>query len=155
MGAKATRGYFGIGVYRPKTETNMGTLWRSAHQLGAAFIFAIGKRYDPHTQHGDTCKAFRHIPLHYYDAMANLSVPRDCQLIGIEMGGEPLRAFSHPARCIYLLGAEDDGLPPDVQAMCNHVISLDSIRQNSFNVHVAGSIVMYDRLMKSTRGDHE
>jgi len=27
---KEKRGYFGIGIYLPKTETNLGTLWRSA-----------------------------------------------------------------------------------------------------------------------------
>ena len=35
-------GYFGIGVYRLKTEANHGTLWRSAFQFGADFIFTIG-----------------------------------------------------------------------------------------------------------------
>jgi len=28
--------YFGIGIYQGKTESNVGTLWRSAYQLGAA-----------------------------------------------------------------------------------------------------------------------
>ena len=35
-------GFFGIGVYRLKTEANHGTLWRSAFQFGADFIFTIG-----------------------------------------------------------------------------------------------------------------
>lgn len=34
--------YFAIGIYHPKTEMNMGTLWRSAYQLGASYIFTIG-----------------------------------------------------------------------------------------------------------------
>ena len=29
------RGYFGIGIFHGKTETNIGTLWRSAAILGA------------------------------------------------------------------------------------------------------------------------
>lgn len=32
----SNRGYFEIGVYHPKTPMNVGTLWRSAYQLGAA-----------------------------------------------------------------------------------------------------------------------
>lgn len=41
---KLNRGYFGIGIYKPKTNTNIGTLWRSVFQLGAAYIFVIGQR---------------------------------------------------------------------------------------------------------------
>ncbi len=36
--------YFEIGIFHPKTKENIGTLWRSAYQLGAAGIFTIGKR---------------------------------------------------------------------------------------------------------------
>lgn len=49
------RGYFGIGIYNPKTETNMGTLWRSAYNFGADFIFTIGMRYKK--MGSDTAKA--------------------------------------------------------------------------------------------------
>ena len=34
-------GYFEIGIYNGKTEVNMGTLWRSAYQLGASGIFIV------------------------------------------------------------------------------------------------------------------
>lgn len=30
------RGFFEIGIYRGKTPSNVGTLWRSASQMGAA-----------------------------------------------------------------------------------------------------------------------
>jgi hypothetical protein len=29
------RGYFGVGIYGSKWETNIGTLWRAAHLYGA------------------------------------------------------------------------------------------------------------------------
>ena len=38
-------GFFAVGVYNSKSADNVGTLWRSAFQLGAAYIFTIG---DPH-----------------------------------------------------------------------------------------------------------
>lgn len=41
------RGFFGIGIERSKTEHNVGTLWRTADLLGAAFIFTVGRRYKP------------------------------------------------------------------------------------------------------------
>jgi len=78
------RGYFGIGVYQPKTTENIETLWRSAHNFGAAFIFTIGARYKK--QPSDTTKAEKHIPLIEYKDfdgfMAN--APKDAKLVFIE-----------------------------------------------------------------------
>ena len=142
------RGYFEIGIYNGKHEVNIGTLWRSAYQMGATGIFTIGKRYKQ--QCSDTCKTFRHIPLRNYLTLDEmfLQIPLGAQLIGIEMGGENLTEFAHPQRAIYLLGAEDSGLPDEALGKCHHVIEIPSIRTQSFNVAVAGSIVMYDRLIK-------
>lgn len=140
-----SKGYFEIGIYKGKTAINVGTLWRSAYQLGAAGIFTIGKRYP--RQASDTVAAYRHIPLREYkDFEEFLSVrPFDAPLIGVEMGGKVLSQFNHPERAIYLLGAEDGGLPREVQAKCQHVISLEAERTESYNVAVAGSLVMYHR----------
>lgn len=143
-------GYFGIGVYHNKAEVNIGTLMRSAYQLGAAFVFTVGRRYRGE-QSSDTHKTWRHIPLYHYADMQELlaSAPYSCPIVGIEMGGQDLAAFEHPQRCIYLLGAEDHGLPGSVLEDCYAVVSLQAVRQPSYNVAVAGSIVMYDRMAKA------
>lgn len=142
------RGYFEIGIFRGKTPANVGTLWRSAYQLGAAGIFTVGRRYPQ--QASDTIKAHRHIPLReYLDLEAMLAAqPYGCPVVAVEMGGKPLASFSHPERAIYLLGAEDRGIPTATLARCQHVVSLPSIRSNSYNVAVAGSLVMFDRQTK-------
>lgn len=142
------RGYFEIGIVRGKTPANVGTLWRSAFQMGAAGIFTVGKRYPK--QASDTVDAYRHIPLREYASLAEflLARPYDCPLIAVEMGGTSLPEFHHPERAIYLLGAEDHGIPREVLDKCQRVVSLPSIRTNSYNVAVAGSLVMYDRMTK-------
>lgn len=142
------RGYFGIGVFHGKSSVNIGTLCRSAYQCGAAFVFTVGARYE--RQRGDTVKSWLHMPLLHYRDIHDLieHLPYSCPLIAIEMGGTPLRVASHPERCCYLLGAEDHGLPEEVASLCHGRISLESVRTNSFNVAVAGSLVMYDRCEK-------
>jgi tRNA G18 (ribose-2'-O)-methylase SpoU len=142
------RGYFEIGIFHGKTPENVGTLWRSAYQMGAAGIFTIGRRYPK--QASDTVQAYRHIPLRDYATFDDFlaAQPYDCPLIAVEMGGKPLSGFTHPERGIYLLGAEDHGLPPAVLLRCQRRVSLPSVRVNSYNVSVAGSLVMYDRMMK-------
>ena len=137
--------YFEIGIMNPKTSHNIGTLWRSAYQLGASGIFMIGARYKK--QASDTYKAYRHLPLRQFSDFESFydSIPYDCKLVGIEMGGQVLGQFSHPKRCIYLLGAEDNGLSQEILSRCHEVVSLEAIQQPSYNVAVSGSIVMYDR----------
>lgn len=140
--------YFEIGIYQTKTVDNVGTLWRTAYQLGAAGIFTIGKRYK--RQPGDTYKTMCHIPLRDFATFDEFRAqrPREAVLVGIETDGIPLDEFNHPKQAIYLLGAEDAGLPPEVIGHCNCIVSLRAINQLSYNVAVAGSIVMYDRLYR-------
>lgn len=143
------RGYFEIGIYNTKTPANLGTLWRSAFQLGAAGIFTIGKRYP--RQASDTIKAYRHVPLREYaDVETFLAAqPYDCPIVAVEMGGRSLPGFSHPERAIYLLGAEDHGLPEALLRRCQHTVAIPAQRTESFNVAVAGSLVMFDRQTKA------
>lgn len=142
------RGYFGIGIFTPKTAANIGTLWRSAYQLGAAFIFTIGKRYPK--QASDTVKTWRHVPLFEYTDFNDFNEhrPNDCPLIGVEMGGREIGNYVHQERAVYLLGAEDNGLPASIIPKCQAILSIPSDRLNSFNVAVAGSIIMFDRFMQ-------
>jgi tRNA G18 (ribose-2'-O)-methylase SpoU len=138
--------YFQIGIYQGKTELNIGTLWRSAYQLGASGIFTIGKRYKH--QASDTYKTERQIPLINYRDFDHFldNRPVGSQLIGVEMGGVALREFKHPKTAIYLLGSEDNGLPNEVRAQCQHIVSIESVNTASYNVAVAGSLVMYSRI---------
>ena len=141
------RGYFEIGIYNIKTAINIGTLWRSAYQLGASGIFTIGKRYSE--QASDTVKAYRHIPMREFLTFDEFceARPKGARLIGIEMGGKPLSSYSHPEQAIYLLGAEDSGLPTDIMKQCDNVIAIETIKTESYNVAVAGSLVMYHRFI--------
>lgn len=142
------RGFFEIGIYRGKTPSNVGTLWRSAYQMGASGIFTVGRRYPQ--QSSDTVKAFRHIPCREFAdfEMLHSTLPYACQLVAIEMGGKPLANFVHPESAMYLLGAEDHGISPAILALCHHIVSLPAMRTPSYNVAVAGSLVMFDRLNK-------
>lgn len=142
------RGYFGIGIFNGKTAANIGTLWRSAAILGADFIFVIGRRYQK--QCSDTMKTPRHIPLFQYEDWDDFfrHTPYDCPVVAVEIdeNATPLEEFKHPERCVYLLGAEDHGIPKNLLERCQDVVMLRGAY--CYNVAVAGSIVMYDRSVK-------
>lgn len=144
--AASTCGYVGIGVYNSKAETNIGTLVRAAHAMGGTFVFTVGRRYDgqPSAVGQD-----RHIPIFNFgsvDALVDTMAP-DAQLIGVEVApsSRPLHRFSHPEQAVYLLGAEDHGLPETV-IDSNPVVEVPS--EWCLNVATAGSLVLYDRLVK-------
>jgi tRNA G18 (ribose-2'-O)-methylase SpoU len=140
------RGFYGIGIVGSKTPLNVGTLWRSAGILGASYIFTAGRRYPQ--QASDTIKAWRHTPFFEFDHADALfdAIPKGCVPVAVEMGGRPLHAVVHPERAVYILGAEDTGIPARVLDRCPLVVSIPG--DHSLNVAVAGSIVLYDRIAK-------
>ena len=148
---KKQRGYFGIGVYHIKNELNIGTLWRSANIFGASFIYTIGKRYK--AQSSDTMKTTKHIPIYHYVDFDDFyhHMPKDCRLVGVEIieNATDIINYIHPERSIYLLGAEDNGLPNEIINRCHDLIMIPG--DYSLNVSVAGSIVIYDRLSKQNQ----
>ncbi len=146
-----TRGYYGVAVWHPKHEVNVGTLWRSAFTYDAAMVATVGTRYN--RQASDTCKTYNSIPLHHFSDLDDLvaHLPHGCPLIGVELDdrAEPLDSFRHPDRALYLLGAEDHGLPDVVLDRCHNVIQIPTPQVWSLNVAIAGSLVMHDRFRKS------
>jgi tRNA (guanosine-2'-O-)-methyltransferase len=143
------KGYFGIGIMNPKKEMNVGSLWRSANILGASFIFTIGKRIPK--QAGDTMKTCNSIPFYYYENFDDFykAMPYDCRLVGVELDKRSVKVehYKHADRCIYLLGAEDNGITPDARNKCHQLVQLPI---GNYNVANAGSIIMYDRYLKSS-----
>lgn len=144
-------GYFGIGIYHNKCKRNIGTLWRSAQLFEASYIFTILMQYK--WQPSDTLKTWRHVPFFHHESVDDFmnGLPTDCELVGVELTDDAIDImdFKHPKRAIYLLGAEDTGLPDEILARCKKVIKLPGKR--SMNVSTAGTLVMYDRFIKSVK----
>lgn len=143
------RGFFGIGIEYPRTAANIGTLWRSAHIMQADFMFVIGQHYQ--SVRTDTLKSWKHIPLFEFESFEHFhaSLPKDAKLVGIELDSRsvPLTTYQHPERAVYLLGSERDGLSAEALDKCDDVVQIPG--EYSLNVSAAGSIVLYDRLLKN------
>ncbi len=140
-----TTSFFGIGIQNGKTPENLGVLWRTAQNLGASFIFTIGKRYA--NQACDTHNAVKSLPYYHYKDFNDFfeHLPKGVRIVGVEKtdSAEDLETFSHPKRCVYLLGAEDNGLTTEAMERCHFLVQFKS--EFSLNVAVAGSIILYDR----------
>lgn len=145
-----TKGFFGVGIENARQTQNIGTIWRSAQIMGADFIFVIGKPYQ--RMKTDTIAAYKHIPLFYFETFQDFyrSLPKESKLIGVELDENsiPIAGFAHPHQAVYLLGSEFSGLTEEAKHHCHRIVQLPG--KLSLNVSVAGSIIMYDRLMKNT-----
>lgn len=146
------RGYFGIGVQEISKEMNVGNLARSAHSFGASFFFTINPDVDVQAMRvSDTSGAFDHVPYHQYDSVAEMDLPRGCQLVGVEFVDESIElpSFRHPLRAAYVLGPEMGSLSPDLVEKCDHIVKIPM--KFCINVGVAGALVMYDRMISYGR----
>lgn len=151
------RGYFGITAYHPKYDVNVGSLWRTANAMGAAFFAVVAPRGDAQRglsvrQRSDPLHTERHLPyLAFDDIDALIAGMPMTDIVAVELAEQSvgLPAFIHPRRAMYLLGAEDEGLPPGVLDKCSAVVQIPG--RLCLNVAVAGSIVLYDRIAKATR----
>ena len=146
------RGYFAIGAERISKPMNLGNLLRTAHAFGASFFFTIDPNFEPRqAQASDTSDAAKHLPLYTYASVADLALPRGCQLVGIELteAAIPLPSFRHPTCAAYVLGPERGSLSPEITERCAHIVKIPT--KFAVNVGTAGAIVMYDRLISLGR----
>ncbi len=146
------RGYFGIGVEGISKAMNVGSIMRTAHAFDASFIFTIDAQYQRiDGEKSDTSSALDHLPLHEFADLDDFRLPKDCDLVGIELvpGAADLPSFRHPARCAYVLGPERGSLSPQLTEKCNFVVKIPT--KFCVNVGVAAAIVMYDRALNLGR----
>jgi len=144
------RGYFGICLWMPKYEVNVGSIMRSAAVLGAKFVLIVGHRY--RRQRSDTLFAEHKIPFFHAEDEADFwrLVPQDCALVALELAPEakPLPSFDHPVNALYIFGAEDGAVPDAVQAKAQ---TIQIPGTGCLNLATAAAILMYDRTAKRAR----
>ena len=146
------RGYFGIGVEGISKPMNLGNLLRSAHAFGASFFFTISPAFQPReVKLSDTSDAAKHLPLYTYAGVDELTLPRGCALVGVELTPDALElpSFRHPAAAAYVLGPERGSLSPSLTERCDFVVRIPT--KFCVNLGVAGAIVMYDRVLSLGR----
>ncbi len=146
------RGYFAIGAERISKPMNLGSLLRTAHAFGASFFFTIEPAFNAQAvKQSDTSDAAQHLPLYTYASVDDLTLPRGCALVGVELTEDAveLPSFFHPQAAAYVLGPERGSLSPALQARCDHLVKIPT--RFCINVGLAGALVMYDRLIAQGR----
>lgn len=142
------RGYFGVGVERISKAMNLGAVLRTAHAFGASYAFSIGAAHSAREiERSDTSASASHLPYFEWPALESMQLPKDCELIGIELTEDAvdLPSFRHPVAAAYLLGPEKGSLSEEALALCSHVVKIPT--KFCINVSLAAALVCYDRVL--------
>jgi tRNA G18 (ribose-2'-O)-methylase SpoU len=142
------RGYFGIGAEGISKPMNLGALMRTGHAFGASFLFSVAAaKAIRQVNFADTSKSIEHVPYYPWDTIADMALPKGCQLVGVELTEDAvdLPSFRHPLNAAYVLGRERGDLSPEMLARCAHVVKIPT--RFCINVSLAGALVMYDRVL--------
>jgi TrmH family RNA methyltransferase len=131
----------GLALWHVGDPGNVGTLVRTADALGPAFVALSPGCADPTSPKAlrASMGAVFRVPLAVFDEAPG---PR----IGlVPRGGRPLAELEAGARATFVLGAERNGLPEDVAASCDALVSIPLTEgAESLNVAVAGAIALYE-----------
>lgn len=141
-----------IGLVRPKTKANIGSVLRAAGCYGTDMVAIEGCRAhgDVATAPTDTMKSYRQVPTvmvdDLFDAHPVGSVPVAVDLVE---GAVSLFDFEHPKRAFYIFGPEDGTLGKAHMDRCAHRVFIPT--NGCMNLAATVNVVLYDRAMKAAR----
>ncbi len=132
----------GLALWHVADPGNVGTLIRTADALGPAFVALSPGCADPTSPKAlrASMGAVFRVPTGVFD-----DAPRPW--IGlVPRGSSALADADLGERVTFVLGAEREGLPDDVAAACEALVSIPLADEaESLNVAAAGAIALYER----------
>ena len=130
----------GLALWHVADPGNVGTLIRCADAFGASVGLSAGcaDPTGPKALRGSAGAIFR-VPVGRFDE------PTGRRVALVARGGEPLAGVELGEGTVFVLGAEREGLPDEVVASCDAVVSIPLAEgAESLNVAVAGAIALYE-----------
>jgi len=128
-----------LALWRVGDPGNVGTLLRSADAFGAGVALSAGcaDPTSPKALRASMGSVFR-VPL------APFEQPAGRRLALVPHGGTALPELATGGEVVLVLGAEREGLPPEVLAACDERVSIPQAGGESLNVAMAGTIALYE-----------
>jgi TrmH family RNA methyltransferase len=132
----------GLALWHVADPGNIGTLVRCADAFGPAFLALSSGCADPvgpKALRASAGSLFR-VPTGRFDVAGGR------RLALVARGGTPLADVELGGPVTFVLGAEREGLPPEVVAGCDEVVTIPvAPGVESLNVAVAGALALYER----------
>ncbi|WP_029790523.1 MULTISPECIES: RNA methyltransferase [Vibrio] len=146
-----------IGLYNPKSPTNVGAVLRAAGCYDAAQVRYNGTRYSRAVKfQTDTQNSQERIQLvEMEDLTANVADDVEIVCVELVVGATALPHFTHPENAVYVFGPEDGSLPQEMVDKAHHVVYVPT--HGCMNLAATVNVVLYDRMAKTlgTIDDHQ
>jgi TrmH family RNA methyltransferase len=129
-----------LALWHVADPGNVGTLVRTADAFGASVALSegCGDPTGPKALRASAGAIFR-VPLGRFDE------PRGRRVALVARRGPVLAELEPADRTVFVLGSEREGLPDEVVAACDGVVSIPiADSAESLNVAVAGAIALYE-----------
>ncbi|MGH3002576.1 MAG: TrmH family RNA methyltransferase [Gaiellaceae bacterium] len=133
-----------LALWKLADPGNLGTLVRTADAFGAAVALSAGcaDPTSPKALRASAGSIWR-VPLGTWDDRASNSLLQAVFRVAlVAHGGEPLASVDLSGRVAFLLGAEREGLPPEIERDVDARIPIEGAE--SLNVAAAGAIALYE-----------
>ena len=138
----------GVALWHVGDPGNVGTLIRTADALGPAFVGLSDGCADPtgpKALRASMGGIFR-VPLTSFAEASGRRVAL------VSDGGVPLGEVDLQEPCVFVLGAEREGLPAEVLSQCEVQATIPLAPQaDSLNVAIAGAIALYELVRRRSR----
>ncbi|MDA0121177.1 MULTISPECIES: RNA methyltransferase [Vibrio] len=138
-----------IGLYNPKSPTNVGAVLRAAGCYDAAQVRYNGTRYSRAVKfQTDTQNSQERIQLvEMEDLTANVADDVEIVCVELVVGATALPHFTHPENAVYVFGPEDGSLPQEMVDKAHHVVYVPT--HGCMNLAATVNVVLYDRMAKT------
>jgi TrmH family RNA methyltransferase len=137
-----------LALWHVSDPGNVGALIRTAEAFGAAVALSDGcaDPTSPKALRASAGSIWR-VPLGRYESNTVLQAKR---VALVAHGGEPLASVDLAGRVVFLLGAEREGLPAEVERDVDATIPI--VGAESLNVAVTGALALYERARQLGNG---
>jgi TrmH family RNA methyltransferase len=129
---------------------NLGTILRTADSVGAGGVVLLGESCDPFSVEAVRASMGSIFAMKLarasFDDLTQFATARGASIIGASLKGTAFDADRpSPARVVLLMGNEQSGLPPEIEAACDLLVKLPMRgRADSLNLAVATAVMLYD-----------
>jgi RNA methyltransferase, TrmH family len=139
-----------IALHMVRSAGNLGTILRTSDAVGGAGVILLGNAvdpYDPATVRATMGSLYSQRLVRTTPALfARWKRRHGCLLVGTAPDAPTdYHALSYRRPTILFMGEERRGLPPELQALCDHVVSIPMVgRSDSLNLGVATALMLYE-----------
>ena len=143
-----SRGYFAVGLTRPKTDYNIASVIRAAACFQAAAVVLEAERANYRTPMDPTI-GWKKLPVFRTNDMTT-HIPAGAVPVAVDLvdGAVPLPSFEHPELAFYVFGPEDGTLGERHLSFCPKRVMIPCRPKTCLNLAAAVDIVLYDRMVK-------